>query len=175
MSGAKFCWLPHPLSCGSQRGMSMIELLVTMGILAVMIAVAIPKFNSSMFNLPVATQTLIADVRMARANATSRGVHYQVSLDSSSYTIQRLQDSDNDGEWSADSSYPAYTADLPSDLSLSFEDGSGATFEFTSRGLLMDQDDGSPAAIVTVYLHDSQGESTTKTVQIWPSGQIEEM
>jgi prepilin-type N-terminal cleavage/methylation domain-containing protein len=159
----------------SQRGMSMIELLVTMSILAVMIAVAVPKFNSSMLNLPVAEQTLIADIRMARAHATSRGVHYQISLTSSSYSVQRLQDSDGDGVWNADSGFPAQTVDFPSDLSLSFEDGSSAVFEFTTRGLLVDQEDGSPAAIVTVYLHDSQDESATKTVQIWPSGQVEEV
>jgi prepilin-type N-terminal cleavage/methylation domain-containing protein len=158
-----------------QRGMSMVELLVAMSILAAMIAVAVPKFNSSMLNLPVTEQTLIADIRMARANATSRGVHYKISLHSSSYSVQRLQDTDGDGVWEPDGSFPAYTVNLPDDLSLSFGDGSSAVFEFTTRGLLADQEDGTPADIVTVYLHDAQDSGGTKTVQIWPSGQVEEV
>lgn len=166
---------PFSFPHNSQRGMSMVELLVTMSILAAMIAVAVPKFNRSMFNLPVTEQNLIGDIRMARANATSRGVHYRVSVNSSSYSVQRLQDADGDGLWEVDGAFPAQTVHLPSDLSLSFGEGTSAVFEFTTRGLLADQEDGTPAEIVTIYLHDAQDSSGTKTVQVWPSGQVEEV
>ncbi len=174
MSGAKFCWLPHPLSCGSQRGMSMIELLVTMGLVSIMGVIAIPALNSGVLNLSVSQQNLVADIRMARANATTRGAHFKVSLFSESYTIERLQDGDDDGVWEPDGAFSAQTVELPSGVTLSFPDNSETEVEFTTRGLLEDLPDGTPASIVTIEINDSiHGE--TKTVEVWPSGQVQEV
>ncbi len=160
---------------GSQRGMSMIELLVTMGIVALMTALAIPKLNKSMLNLPVAVQTLLADLRMARANAVSRGAHYRVSLTPSSYSVQCLQDDDGDGVWQPDGRYPTQTVPLPKGISLSFAHESSKAIEFTTRGLLADQEDGSPAEIVTIHCSDAQKSDETQTIEVWPSGQVEEI
>lgn len=162
-------WLPLPQL---QRGMSMIELIVTMGIAALMMALALPHINSGTLNLPLVQQNLIGDIRMARASATSRGVHFKVSISSSSYTVQRLQDTDGDGIWEPDGEFPTRTVELPNDISI--VDGEGSEIEFTTRGLLADQEDGTPAPIVTISLHDSLY-NETKTVKVWPSGQVEEV
>src|SRR4051794_29608572 len=95
----------------SQRGMSLIELMVTMSVMAIMIAIAVPKLNKSTLNLPVTEQTLIGDIRIARADATSRGVHYLVSIASSSYSVQRLQDNDKDHVWEPDGAFPVRTVE----------------------------------------------------------------
>lgn len=156
----------------SQRGMSLIELLVTIGIISVLIALTIPQLNQSTLNLPIAEQNLIADIRMTRASATTRGARFKVSLASDSYSIRRLQDDDNDGEWEPDGAFPTQTVNFPSSITIT--EGADAEIEFTTRGLLADQPDGTPAAIVTISLHDSH-KGETRTVEVWPSGQIEEV
>src|SRR5581483_620710 len=154
-------WSTWPSLLSAQRGMSLIELLVTVGILSIMIAVAVPRLNSSVLNLPVAEQNLIGDIRLARAYATTRGVHYRVSINATSYTVERLQDADGDGVWEPDSRFPAQTVELPHDVSVS--EGAGSVIEFTTRGLLADQADGTPAAVVSITLDDAH-HNETKTV-----------
>jgi prepilin-type N-terminal cleavage/methylation domain-containing protein len=156
----------------SQRGMSLVEMLVVLGIVAVLIAVIIPRLNKSNLNLPVVEQTLVADIRMARANAASRGAHYKVSVSASTYSVQRLQDDDEDGVWEPDGGFPTYTVNLPEGIAIS--EGAGSEIEFTTRGLLTSNPDGTPAAVISVTILDSI-HSRTKTVEIWPSGQVEEV
>lgn len=163
-------WSSWPSLLRSQRGMSLIELLVTVGILSIMIAVAVPRLNSSILNLPLVEQSLIGDIRMARAHATTQGAHYRVSIYSDSYSVQRLVAVD--GVWEPDSRFPAQTVELPHGVS--FSEGAGAVIEFTTRGLLADQADGTPAAVVSITVHDAL-HNETKTVEVWPSGQVEEV
>jgi Tfp pilus assembly protein FimT len=156
----------------AQRGMSAIELIVTMGILTALIAFTLPRLNSSVLNLPLVSQSLIGDIRMARANATTRGVHYQISIESSSYSVQRLQDDDGDGAWDPDSAFPTQTVELPTDISIT--EGTGSLVEFTTRGLLADQEDGTPAEIITIKIHDAL-HNEDEIIEVWPSGQVEEV
>ena len=156
----------------SQRGVSIIELLVAIGIASVVMALALPRLNQSALNLPIAEQNLIADIRMARASATTRGARFQVSLSAESYSIQRLQDDDNDGVWEPDSGFSAQTVELPAGITVTV--GADAEIEFTTRGLLADQSDGTPAPIVEISLHDSY-EGETRMMEVWPSGQIAEV
>lgn len=163
-----------PLLVRSQRGMSMIELIVTIGILSLLMAFSLPNINSGVLNLPLVSQTLVGDIRMARANATTRGVHYRVSIESSSYTIQRLQDEDEDDVWEPDGAFPTQTVELPTGLSITFSSGEGAIVEFTTRGLLVEQEDGTPAEIVTLTVVDSIHDES-KSLEVWPSGQVQEV
>jgi Tfp pilus assembly protein FimT len=148
--------------------MSMIELLIAISMIALMIAVAVPRLNRSDLNMPIAVQDLLGNIRMARASAVSRGVHYRVTL-ASSYTIQRLKQND-DGTWDPDGS-PAQRGDLPHDISIT--EGEGSVIEFDTRGLLVSQEEDTPPDVITVELHDGQ-HGGDKTIQIWPSGQVEE-
>lgn len=156
----------------SQRGMSLVELLVMLGIVSVLIAVAMPRLNKSNLNLPLVEQSLVADIRMARANAVSRGAHYKVSVSASTYSVQRLQDDDGDGAWEPDGGFPAYTVGLPEGITIT--EGVGSEIEFTTRGLLTSNPDGTPASVISVTILDSV-HSRTKIVEIWPSGQVEEV
>ena len=160
-----------PSSC-SQRGMSMIELIVVMGIISAALAVALPRFNQAALNLSVAEQTLVANIRLARAQATTRGARFKVTLASNSYSIQRLQDDDDDGVWDPDSAFPAQDVELPDGITLTMDGAS--ELEFTTRGLLADLPDGTPASIVEIAMHDAH-KNETREMEIWPSGQIGEV
>lgn len=69
---------------GNERGMSLIELLVTLWIVAITGGVILPRINSQSFNAKLTVQNLLGDIRMARAIATTRGAHFRVTLESAS-------------------------------------------------------------------------------------------
>ena len=165
--------LPLPLLRGNERGMSMVELLVTLGIVAVVGAVALPRINSGTLNAKVTAQNLLGDIRMARASATTRGAHFRVTLESTSYTVERLQDDDGDGDWEPGAGLQKRTVDLPSGISLSINNGDGI-IEFTTRGLIATLPDGTPPEIEDVTLNDSV-HGKTRNIQVWPSGQVQEV
>ena len=61
--------------------MSLIELLVTLGIVAITGGVILPRINSQSFNAKLTVQNLLGDIRMARAIVTTRGAHFRVTLE----------------------------------------------------------------------------------------------
>lgn len=155
--------------------MTMVELLVAIGILMVTGAFVLPTLNSSALNSTVATQNFIGDLRMARANATSRGTHYLVELSSQSYTIQRLQqDFTEQGEeiWVDDGS--PQQVDFPAGISLSVEEGDGL-IEFDSRGLVLPNPDTGLPEVEEIAITDSLHGQDTVTIEVWPSGQVLEV
>ncbi|MGE0684194.1 MAG: GspH/FimT family pseudopilin [Candidatus Binatia bacterium] len=154
----------------SQRGMSMIELLVTIAIIAVMGMIALPALNRSVVDLSAAKQELISRLRLARANATSRGAHFRVTLSSSSYAIQRLADDDGDGLWTPTGA--SETVHLPSTVSLAVTDGDGV-IEFDSRGLIEPPDADTPPEVERMTLSDAH--KKTALLEVYPSGQVLEM
>src|SRR5262249_289381 len=83
----------------AQRGFSLIELLVVIGIFGIVVTIALHQIKDGELDLSTATQNLVGELRIARANATSRGAHYRVTISSESYSVQRLQDDDGDGVW----------------------------------------------------------------------------
>lgn len=153
----------------SQRGMSLIELLVVIGILGLVVAVTLPGLKSSALDLSTATQNLVGDLRIARANAASHSAHYRVTISSESYTIQRLQDNDGDGVWQPTGS--PQSVDLRDGISLNVESGDGVV-EFNTRGLV--ESDNAGPEIERITLTDSR-DGKTKQVEVWPSGQVLEM
>jgi len=166
---------PPSVSSGlaGERGMSLLELVVTIGLVGVLIAVAVPRLNSSALNMAVTTQNLIGDLRLARAYATSRGAHYRVTISSDSYSVRRLQDTDGDGVWEPDGAFPARDVALPPNISIG--DGAGAAIEFDTRGLMADQPDGTPAAIVAIHITDAGAGGQDEDLEVWPSGQVQEV
>lgn len=150
-----------------EKGLSLVELLVTIAMVSVMGALAIPRLNQSTLNLSTATQTLVGSIRMARADAVSRGTRYRVVLGTNSYTVQRLQ-LNGDGEWVPASTTEA--VELPPGISLSVVDGDGV-IEFNTRGLIVPPPDEEVAEIEQVSVHDSH-DGDTKHLAVWPSGQV---
>jgi type II secretory pathway pseudopilin PulG len=152
--------------------MSAIELLVTIGLIAIMGALALPNLNKSVMNLPVSEEELIAHLRMARASAVSRGVHYRVTLHTNSYVIQRLQET-APGVWGPDGRWPAQEVQLPPGVSLHVTHGDGI-IEFDTRGLIEPPSPGDPPEIEKLTIADSR-EGGSKKIEIYPSGQILEV
>jgi prepilin-type N-terminal cleavage/methylation domain-containing protein len=155
-----------------QKGFSLMELIVVMGIIGTMIAVAAPATNRKAMSLPLASEELQGALRIARANSMRHGAHFRLTITSAqTYTIQRMQDPDGDGIWAVDSAYPVQTTTLSPSVSIG-SSAVGQRIEFNSRGLLHSTVAGILPSVVYVPLSVIGG--NTKTVEIWPSGQVEE-
>jgi Tfp pilus assembly protein FimT len=149
-----------------------VEVLVAVTILALMIALAVPNFNRSGLNRMNATESLAGNIRLARANAVSRGTRYRVILGSNSYSIQRLQDDDGDGVWEPDGALGTQEIALPSGVTIT--EGASAEIEFTSRGLLASLADGTPPDVLSIYV-SSVSEGQSEAIEVWPSGQVQRL
>ena len=153
-------------------GFSLMELIVVMGIIGTMVAVAAPATNRKVMSLPLASEELQGALRLARANASRHGAHFRLTItDAKTYTIQRMQDPDGDGIWAADSTYPVQTSTLSPSVSI----GGGAIgqrIEFNTRGLLHSTFAGVVPTVV--YIPLTMTGSSTKTIEVWPSGQVQE-
>lgn len=156
----------------NQAGFSLMELIVVMGIIAGTLAIGIPRFNRSTLNLSSAEQALIATLRTARANATGRGVHFRVTIASTSYTVQRLK-LDVSGNWVADGMFPSQTFSAPPTISFSIVSGDGVV-EFDSRGMVVPPPGLAVSEIETLRVRDTRT-NTTKNISVWPSGQALEV
>ena len=153
---------------GKGAGFSLVELLVILGIVGILVTIAIPAMNRSTLNLISSVGELEAYVRVARGNATGRGVHYRITLHSDYYEIDRLHLSG--GAWVHDPVFTVQTITLPPTVRITT--GAGRVFEFNSRGLLQPPSVERPSHSESgCTLHDSKRGETT-TVGIWPSGQI---
>ncbi len=145
----------------SQRGFSLIELVVVAGMLSVAAALAMPAREEGLFALYNAQRTLIADLRTVRGSAISRGVHFRLEVfDAQTYGIYRMMEAGD--EWVADGEAQIERTLAPT-VSLS---GGGAGYEFNTRGFLVE-----PTTQATITLVESiSGDSGT--IDVWPSGQI---
>ena len=159
-----------PTDLAGEQGMSLMEVLVTITIVGLLSALPLVNLNRQGLKLADALDDLASNIRLARANAVSRGVHYLVTLNSNSYSIQRLQDPDGDDVWESDGAFAEQEFELPAGITIS--EGAGAQMEFTMRGLLAPLPDGTPADVVTIRLSTS-GESQSEAIDVWPSGQVQ--
>ncbi len=155
-----------------QAGFSLMELIVVIGLVGSMLAIAAPAANRKAMSLPQASEELQSNFRLARANSMRHGAHFRVTITGAkTYTIQRMQDADGDGIWAVDSTYPTQTVTLSPAVSI----GSAALnkrIEFNQRGLLHSTIAGEIPAVVYVPLTLTGG--STKTIEVWPSGQVQE-
>ena len=138
------------------HGFSLIELLVTMGIMAILMAFAIPQFMSLMptINLGSGGRQLAAELQLARTKAISQNTPYRVTFagfPASSYTVEVF-------------SGGAYVTDrgpipLPQGITVT---AMTAAFNFTTAG--------TASTVSTFTLQNINGRTTTVSVN--PVGRV---
>lgn len=152
----------------SQTGSSIAELVVTVGIIASVMGTGVLSIERDYLDLATAKQNLVTDLRRARMQATLKGAHFRFEAEGNSYAISRLADADGDGVWEVDEEFTPKTVDLPAGVTIA----APLPAEFDGRGLLVPDGNGY-TGIVTLYMSD--GEGSSKIIQVWPSGQVEEV
>lgn len=152
----------------SERGYSVIELMVTMAIFAIVAKIALPEFDNRRMQITAAQRLLIADLRTARSNAISKSVHYQVTFPSTTQikVSRMLENPVGSGTWVVDTTN-VQTIKLPKVTNVPTA-LVGTTIEFNSRGLVVNL-----TGPQQIDAQDSFG--NTKSLQVWPSGQVNEL
>ena len=144
-------------------GYTLIEILTTIGVLGILLAAVLPHLDTRRQDLETTMQSLIGDLRVARAKSISTGVHYSVDrTDTGHYLLQRHVDAGN-GTWPVDSVVKTVTLPPTVQFFMWPDD-----IEFNTRGLLV-----TPSFPVVGIIGDL-GTSTWHGVDIWPSGQVNE-
>lgn len=148
----------------SQRGYSLIELLVAVGIFGLVAALGLPHLDTRRQNIQNVSKQVVADYRWARNRAITSGVHFGIEWTASnSYQVQRMKQAAN-GSWSKDVTVKTVT--LPSNINATWYWPS--LQEFNTRGMM----------VTTTYpLYQLFWDSTYngwRMLSVWPSGQIYE-
>jgi prepilin-type N-terminal cleavage/methylation domain-containing protein len=149
------------------RGYSLIEVMVTLGIGAVLIAIAVPMWNANRMNVLTARRMVLANLRLARTNAITKFVHYQVSFPNTGHVValsRMVESPAGSGTWVADTT-KVQTSALPADTQVST---AAVIVQFNTRGMVANA-----TTMTGISLTDSFG--NTKSLQVWPSGQTNEM
>ena len=159
----------------SMRGYSMIELMVAITIFGIVARTAIPHFDARKMKINAAQQLVTANLRMARAKAITKSLHYRINFSTANQIQVQPMVQQVDGTWSVDTPN-VQTVPLPSYTH--FATGSqcvspctpivGTNIEFNSRGIATNL-----AALAQVTLIDDFG--VLKALQAWPSGQVNEL
>ncbi|HLK11170.1 MAG TPA: prepilin-type N-terminal cleavage/methylation domain-containing protein [Candidatus Binatia bacterium] len=153
---------PAPISHRGARGFTLMELLMALALGAVLMGIALPHASKDQFNLWTAQTQLLGDLRTVRTDAITKGVHFQITIDTPvHYTMNRMKQGAN-GAWSVDVSYGSRA--LPTNVT--FLTGVNDTFEFNTRGMLI-----LPGQATTLTLSDSSTH-LSRNVTVWPSGQV---
>jgi prepilin-type N-terminal cleavage/methylation domain-containing protein len=164
---------PSPLPPRAQvpawrvRGYSVIELMVTVTVVAILMGIAVPLWKASSLNIVTARRMVVANLRLARANAITKSIHYQVSFatDPGSVKLSRmLPPTPPATTWTVDTT-KVQTSALPKSTQTSTP---SVVVEFNTRGMVANS-----STMTLITLTDSFGH--TKSLQVWPSGQVHEL
>jgi len=155
-----------------QSGTSLPEVMVTLGIITVLMGAGVLSLDRDYLDLDTARQTLVNELRMARMQATLKGVRFRFTIDGNTYRIERLVDTEGDGNWQVDNAYSPKVVSLPAGYAVSSTAtvGPATKAEFDGRGLLVAQPDGS-VGVISIVISDDDGRQ--KVVKLWPSGQVD--
>jgi prepilin-type N-terminal cleavage/methylation domain-containing protein len=151
------------------RGYSLIELMTALTVLAILAKIAMPHFDARRVDVITAQRIAIANLRIARSNAITKSIHYQITIPTTT-TIKMtrmIESPAGSGTWIADAAFTPQTITVPAGTQ--FKSASvSTTIEFNSRGLATGLN-----AVKQLDVQDSF--SVTKSLQVWPSGQVNEI
>jgi len=149
----------------SAGGFSLVELLVTISIFGILVKVAVPHLDRGRMQITTAQRLVIAQLRLARANAISKSVHFRVEFPArTQIKVERMLLVG--GAWQIDVNN-IQTVTLPTPVQLA-STIVGSNVEFNTRGLA-----GNLVQPLQINMTDSFG--VTKSLQAWPSGQVNEL
>jgi type IV fimbrial biogenesis protein FimT len=77
------------------RGFTLMELMATLGVAAILMAIAIPNFMSTLPSLRLndAARQIATDLQQIRMKAISQNIPYQMALSSTTYILKKCNDS----------------------------------------------------------------------------------
>jgi len=148
----------------NQRGVGVVELLVTLTIIAILAGISLTSFDSRRYDINTTVRRITADFRWARARAIVSGDHFGLRVTSgNTYQIEHLEETN--GTWMV-KSVVKRTA-LPSNIAISFAKD---LTELDSRGIVVF---GGPstAAPMSWSVTDDQF-AANRTLTLYPSGQL---
>jgi Tfp pilus assembly protein FimT len=150
------------------RGFGLIDMVTTLSVVAILAGAAFPSFDNRRVQIIAAQRLVIADLRLARTNAITKSVHFQVSFPTArQIRVARMQESPpGSGAWQVDSSN-VQTTTLPNVTQIQSSEV-GTSVEFNSRGMAVNL-----TAPQQIDARDTFG--VTKSLQVWPSGQVNEL
>jgi len=158
-----------------QRGYSLVEMLVAIGILGILVATALPHMDTRRESTNTAVQSVIAGLRLARTKAISTGAHYCFHRNgNTAYYVRRWKETTYSPYWASDKTI--LDAKMPKHTDWALEDYAGPHGEhlmFNTRGLSIDSGTNQVATqSVTIWVWDDFG--VTHSIVVTPSGQIYE-
>jgi Tfp pilus assembly protein FimT len=155
-----------------ESGFSVIDLVVTMGVAAILLKNAAPAWQAQRLQIQTAQRQVVAVLRLARVNAITKSAHYQVSFpDATHINIARMQESaPNSGTWIIDSANIT-TQPLPTVAQVK-STVVAELVEFNSRGFAVKNTLPKPGGASTPQVDIQDTFGAARSVQVWPSGQI---
>lgn len=147
-----------------QRGYSLIELLVAVGIFGLLAAIGLPHLDTRRQDIQSVSKQVIADYRWARNRAITSGVHFGIEwVATNAYEVQRMKQAAN-GSWSKDVTVKRVT--LPGNINTMWYWPS--LQEFNTRGMMV------TSTYPLYQLFWDSNYSGWHMLSLWPSGQIYE-
>lgn len=168
--------LPYGALLRAQSAYTVLELMVTLAIFFAVAKIAISYFEPRRMQIVAAQRLLIANLRVARANAITRSVHFQVALNTANQIkVSQMQENPvGSGNWQVGTTN-VQTITLPSVTQIMSTEV-GKTVEFGTRGWACFATSSTTCTVGTITsplqidAQDSYGQ--TKSLQIWSSGQV---
>lgn len=156
---------PRRARARGSRGFGLVELLVSMSLLTILLALGLPHVDTRRQDVNVSLRRIAADVRWARSRALGTGDHFSFHVTGpNTYQIERLQLAA--GTWQVSEVVRSVT--LPTAISI--VDFTPSTVEFNTRGVAVFPALASPAPWTPRLLDASFG--AERSFAIWPSGQF---
>jgi len=80
---------------GQPKGFTLIELMATLGVAAILMAIAIPNFMSTLPGLRLndAVRQIATDLQQIRMKAIAQNLPYQITFSSTTYVLQKCSGS----------------------------------------------------------------------------------